>query len=375
MFENPSILLDREFGDESLLNQYQNVLVVNFVADGLLPHLAKAHPKTQFVGFSYNFANVKNTTAAFVGDSLPNNLELTCTSELKTSAEFDAVVIYFPKSKDEFNFTLHNVLALTKLDAPIWVVGDNKGGVKTCDKMLQQFCPKARKINSAKHCALYQTSLQTKPTAFDINKWFKHFELTINGKTIKVSSLPGVFSHGSLDIGTDILLNNLPIQPAGKILDFGCGVGIIGSFLAAINPSIEVTGLDVSALAITSSEQTFANNGVNGKCILSDGLSELLFTKSSGQSMDSSGQSIASSGQSKFNQVIINPPFHTGIKTDYAVTEGFIAQIKQFIEPRGSLTIVANSFLKYQPLLEQQFGSFNTVFKDKRFSVYHAQVN
>ena len=370
MFENPSILLDREFGDENLLNQYQNVLVVNFVADGFLPHLAKAHPKTQFVGFSYNFANVKNTSA-----NLPNNLELTCTSELKANEEFDAVIIYFPKSKDEFNFTLHNILALTKVDAPIWVVGDNKGGVKTCDKMLQQFCPKARKVNSAKHCALYQTSLQTKPTAFDINKWFKHFELTIDNKKIKVSSLPGVFSHGSLDIGTDVLLNNLPIKPNGKVLDFGCGAGIIGSFLASINPSIEVTGLDVSALAITSSEQTFANNDVNGKCVLSDGLSELLSIKSSGLSMASSRQSMASSGQSKFNQVITNPPFHTGIKTDYAVTEGFIAQIKQFIEARGSLTIVANSFLKYQPLLEQQFGSFDTVFKDKRFSVYHAKVN
>ena len=373
MFENPSILLDREFGDESPLSQYQNVLVVNFVADGLVPQLAKSHPNTNFVGLSYNFANVKNTSTNLPTNLLPTNLELTCTSELKlselkTSSEFDAVIVYFPKSKDEFNFTLHNILALTKLEAPVWIVGDNKGGVKTCDKMLQQFCPKARKVNSAKHCALYQTSLQSKPSTFDIDKWFKHFDLTIDNKTIKVSSLPGVFSHGSLDVGTDVLLNNLPIKPSGKVLDFGCGAGIIGSFLAAINPSIEVTGLDVSALAITSSERTFANNGVNGKCVLSDGLSELLCTKSS-------GLFIASSGQSSFKQVITNPPFHTGIKTDYAVTEGFIAQIKQFIEARGSLTIVANSFLKYQPLLEQQFGSFNTVYKDKRFSVYHASVN
>lgn len=361
MFENPSILLDREFGDSHSLSQFQQVLVVNFVADGYLPHLANTHPQCHFVGLSYNFAHVKQTQ-----NHCPANLELVCQSELTTQAlkqnqPFDAVIIYFPKSKDEFNFTLNNVLSLTQLDAPIWVVGDNKGGVKTCDKALQQFCPKARKINSAKHCSLFQTNLQTKPAPFELNLWFKQFELTINDTTITVSSLPGVFSHGSLDIGTDALLNNLPTTPNGKVLDFGCGAGIIGSFLARINPQIQVTGLDVNALAITSTQQTFADNDVKGQCLLSDGLSEL-------------NDAITNDESTKFDQVITNPPFHTGIKTDYAVTESFIAQIKQFMCKNSSLTLVANSFLKYQPLLQQQFGQYDTVFKNKRFSVYHAIV-
>lgn len=348
MFDNPSLLLERQFSDvsHSELASCKRVLVVNFLADGYLSHLAGQYANIQFVGLNYNIANLNACQAQ-------DNLELVCQSQLMSEHQFDGVIIYFPKSKGEFAFTLNNVLSLSAVDAPVWVVGDNKGGVKTCDKTLSQFCSKAKKINAAKHCALYQAAVVNPPSEFVLNDWFKHFDVSIGDKRIKVSSLPGVFSHGSLDIGTDLLLNNLAVTPNGQILDFGCGAGVIGSFLSLLNPQIQVTGLDVNVLAITSTERTFANNGVNGTTVLSNGLTDLT---------------------GKFDQVITNPPFHTGIKTDYAVTEGFIAQIKQFMQKSACLTLVANNFLKYQPLLQQQFGNFDTVAKNKRFTVYHAKL-
>ncbi len=54
--------------------------------------------------------------------------------------------------------------------------------------------------------------------------------------TLTVASLPGVFSQKKLDVGTALLLNNLPEVMQGKVLDFGCGAGgVISCFIGKKN--------------------------------------------------------------------------------------------------------------------------------------------
>ena len=72
----------------------------------------------------------------------------------------------------------------------------------------------------------------------------------------------------------------------------------------------------------------------------------------------------------KFDLIVSNPPFHTGIATDYTIAEAFLSNAKQHLTKVGKLSIVANSFLKYPPILEAQFGSFHTVYKNNKFAVY-----
>ena len=43
---------------------------------------------------------------------------------------------------------------------------------------------------------------------------------------------------------------------SGKVLDFGCGAGVIGSVMALLNPDIELEMCDISALAVASSKAT-----------------------------------------------------------------------------------------------------------------------
>ena len=109
------------------------------------------------------------------------------------------------------------------------------------------------------------------------------------------------------------------------------------------------TCTDVSALAAYATTQTLALNGVNGSALLSDGLANVT---------------------GKFELIISNPPFHTGIATDYTVAEQFLSGAKQHLTKQGKLTIVANCFLKYPPILEAQFGSYQVVHKTNKFSVY-----
>lgn len=345
--DNASLLLERSFARDTAnaLAEHSNILIANYLGDRYCRQLAKDFPQKQFTAFNYNFANHQTLKGS------SDNLSHICDYQLAVDEPFDCVVIYFPKSKPEFEYLINNLFNHVKPGSPIYVVGDNKGGVKSCEKPLVRFCTKVQKIDAAKHCALYLTTLNETSKPFNASDWYKQYDVEINNVKLKVYSLPGVFSHGSLDDGTRLLLERLQDKPKGKIMDFGCGAGLIGAYLAKQNPQIDVTGIDVSALAVESTLKTLAANDVTGSAVISDGLSEV---------------------KGKFNQVYSNPPFHTGVKTNYAITELFINSVGQYLENSGELTIVANSFLKYQPLLEKQFGSFNIIAKNKRFNVYHA---
>lgn len=60
----------------------------------------------------------------------------------------------------------------------------------------------------------------------------------------------GVFSHGHVDTGTLLLLQQAPRPPvAGHLLDLGCGAGPIALALAARSPAASVWAVDVNERA------------------------------------------------------------------------------------------------------------------------------
>lgn len=73
---------------------------------------------------------------------------------------------------------------------------------------------------------------------------------TTHGITLTATSDRGVFSYGSLDRGTEVLLSLAPSPPAsGVFLDLGCGWGSIATTLAALSPNSSVWALDVNPRA------------------------------------------------------------------------------------------------------------------------------
>src|SRR5882762_8052469 len=50
-------------------------------------------------------------------------------------------------------------------------------------------------------------------------------------------------------------MENLDIRPGKHILDAGCGSGMLAALIAKENPSVQVTGLDGNADAITFCKQ------------------------------------------------------------------------------------------------------------------------
>jgi 16S rRNA G1207 methylase RsmC len=73
----------------------------------------------------------------------------------------------------------------------------------------------------------------------------------------------GVFGHGRLDAGTELLLRQAPPPPAaGTFLDLGCGVGPIALVLARRAPGARVVAVDVNERARALCARNAAANGL-----------------------------------------------------------------------------------------------------------------
>jgi 16S rRNA (guanine1207-N2)-methyltransferase len=60
----------------------------------------------------------------------------------------------------------------------------------------------------------------------------------------------GVFAHGHIDFGTDLLLRTIALPPPGDLVDVGCGYGPIAITLALLRPDSTVWAVDVNRRAL-----------------------------------------------------------------------------------------------------------------------------
>ena len=139
---------------------------------------------------------------------------------------------------------------------------------------------------------------------------------------IQIQGVSGLFSHDSLDQGTSLLLEAMADHlPKGKcrILDLGCGTGIIGIAAALINNTAEVDLTDVDLRAARCALKNCDLNGVErSRIFLGDGVLNL------------------PEGE-KYDLILSHPQLHTGGD----VIETFIREPVRRLRPRGRLLLVA----------------------------------
>lgn len=270
--------------------------------------------------------------------------------ELTEDTQADMILLYWPKAKAEAQYLLHMLLAKLGPNTEICVVGENRSGVKSIEKMFKAYGP-ITKYDSARRCSFYWGQCMEETPNFTLSDYFKSYTVEFDNQTIQVRSLPGVFSHGEFDKGSELLLETLP-SLQGKTLDFGCGAGVIGSIMKYRNPDIQLDMCDISAFAIESSKETLKANQLEGNVFASDVYSDV---------------------NAPYDFIISNPPFHAGLKTFYSATETLLEKAPQYLTATGQLLIVANSFLQYPPIIEAAFGQCDTLAKNTKFKIYSAK--
>jgi 16S rRNA (guanine1207-N2)-methyltransferase len=82
------------------------------------------------------------------------------------------------------------------------------------------------------------------------------------GHSLSLDSGSGVFAKGRLDIGTAVLFRETSPPAGGRVLDLGCGYGVIGLAIASVVPSAVVTGVDVNERAVLLANENAAALGL-----------------------------------------------------------------------------------------------------------------
>jgi 16S rRNA (guanine1207-N2)-methyltransferase len=236
----------------------------------------------------------------------------------------------------------------------VWLAGENKAGIKSAGQRLKTNFNRVRKLDNARHCVLFEASGVSDRHSFNPHGYRIQWTLECKPSSIQITSYPGVFAHGRLDSGTALLLEALAdLSFGGNVLDFACGTGVIGAFIAANHPGTCVHLLDTSALALLASEETLAINRLSGKVLASDGLSGL-------------------AGQ--FDYIVSNPPIHSGVKTDNRLSMRLLHSVLRHLKPRGTFVMVANVHLPYEAWLSQRFSFTHELIANESYKVLLSKI-
>ena len=319
------------------------VLFANAPTDDLLSNLAQDIEPVLWT-WNYNeflYFQQRNANVHF-GIELPES-------------EFDQAVVFVPKSKELLNYILHNLASRLSEGASIFLVGEKKGGVERAAKQLQPY-GEATKLDSARHCQMWQMTLKKQVQAKPVADWVQQYTVATPQGDLTICALPGVFSQNSLDVGTAVLLPYLTQVTSGKIADFGCGAGVISAFLSKLNPKNRIFALDVDAFALASTQLTFEKNHLP--------LEQLEVKAVRG----------IEDAPLFLHAIVSNPPFHQGIQTDYNASENLCKTSQRHLKSGGELWIVANRFLNYPLLIEQNYGQCTTKADQQGFKVLFANT-
>ena len=185
------------------------------------------------------------------------------------------------------------------------------------------------------------------PTLKSNNKIIKY---TFLGKELSFNTDNGVFSKDRVDFGTNVLLNSLEnLDNINKVLDVGCGVGIIGLSIASKYKNLTVDMVDVNEKAVLlTNENIKLNRLFNCKSFVSNVYEHVT---------------------DKYNMIISNPPIRAGKEIVHKIA----SEAKEHLELNGFFYAVvqkkqgADSFKKK---LEEVYGNVEIVNKDSGYMIF-----
>lgn len=306
----------------------------------LAAHLAKAQPQSMVTCLYFDRYLVRRAFEA--RSPLPPNLKLVCDSDFPEES-FDAILLPLPKTGERElarDMMQSSVLALEP-GGTLYVAAERPKNVWLRDEMQKLF-PKVTQIEFATSTIL--AGVRKDPPK-KIRDFSCEFAFRDGERLIKALSRPGVFSHRHLDLGARTLIDAMEIRRTDRVLDIGCGSGVV-AFAAAIRAEQgSVIALDSHARAVQCTQiGAELNELTNVESVLDD--------------------DITSVEPASCDVALANPPYYS----HYKIAELFLEGAHRALKRGGRVYVVTKSADWYLREMPNMFRDVQVV-ADKQFKV------
>ena len=178
----------------------------------------------------------------------------------------------------------------------------------------------------------------TDPRGGEIALPWQKLQVDVRGIQLELDSLPGTFSPGGLDQGTQLLLEEADIPKGGRVLDLACGYGVVGIVAAKLGAG-ETVFIDDDLIALTACSKNLKDHELEGALVHSH---------------------LPAAVGGKFDCILTNPPYHA----DYGVARSFLGFAARRLNPLGWVYVVVKKPDWYRNKLQSLFGGCRAVERD-----------
>lgn len=174
--------------------------------------------------------------------------------------------------------------------------------------------------------------------------------VVIRGFKITLISASGTFSSKRVDPGTKLLAESMVIKDRWRVLDLGCGYGVLGIIAAKMAPHGEVFMVDINKKAVKLAKINSELNNVRNVKVLWGDLFEPI-------------------DDLFFDAIISNPPQAAGRR----ILEKIVTESYRHLNDNGLLQLVAKhrkGGSSLSKMMEKCFGNVNVLARKSGYRVY-----
>ncbi|TMM45083.1 methyltransferase [Colwellia ponticola] len=347
--------------EQGLINAQTKVAIFNDAFGALASNFChSATEKPEVIAINDSYVSQQGALYNIEQNNLDDNNVKQLSSLDSLPSDIDIILYKIPKSK---SLLIEQLIQIKKSvsDSCIFIAADRAKEIHSATlKVFEKYLGSTKTSLAVKKARLVFCQLDSLLINKQVHQspfptvWSLAHQSTNDSpsREFTISNHANVYAREKLDIGARYFIENLPhVAANAKVIDLGCGNGVIGLSVLANQPQAHVQFIDESVMAIASAQQNIQTNmpELINQCefTLNDSLTDI-----EGGSVD---------------LILCNPPFHQNTATTDHIAWQMFKDSHRVLKKGGELRIIGNQKLAYHIKLQRLFGNETLIASNNKF--------